>query len=282
MMPLRQLGRLARTGVSLATREYLNLTWRRYHREAKAHHLPGRLALTLTSYPPRFRNLALTLRSLLAQSVQPDSLLLWIARSDFARLPNDVIRLQTDGLLIRTCDDLRSYKKIIPALESRDADFLVIADDDVYYPRDWLREIVSAYRPNQKEVVCGRAHRIVLDARGMPLPYAQWQGEVPAGEPSSLLFPTGIGGVLYTPDSFHPDVTRVETFLRLCPTADDIWLYWMAALNGARFRKVGPRRQFVAWLNTQHVALFLLNSTSNDLQIANMLSEYGVPYGVPS
>jgi hypothetical protein len=222
------------------------------------------------------------LRSLLAQSVQPDSLLLWIARADFPLLPDDVIRLQSDGLVIRTCEDLKSYKKIIPALESGGDDFLVIADDDVYYPRNWLREIVGAYRPDEKEVLCGRAHRIMLDSRGMPLPYAQWKGEVPPGEPSNLLFPTGVGGVLYSPGIFHPDVTRTELFLRLCPTADDIWLYWMAALNGARFRKVGPQKQFVGWLDSQSVALFLINSESNDVQIANMISQYGIPYGASS
>jgi hypothetical protein len=260
-----ELGRLARAGISLATVGYLNSLWRRRRRQALPHNLPGRLALTLTSYFPRFPTLALTLKSLLAQSTRPDRLDLWIARAEVASLPKSVTRLQAEGLEIRPCDDLRSYKKIIPALASGRGDFLVIADDDVYYPHHWLRDIVDGYRADPNEVICGRAHRMTLHETGLPMPYSLWEGEVAAGDASRFLFPTGIGGVLYSPGIFHPDVTRV------------------AAMNGARFRKVGPRRQYVAWLHSQHVALFLTNTiaddrSSNDEQIANMIAAYGFPH----
>jgi hypothetical protein len=103
---------------------------------------------------------------------------------------------------------------------------------------------------------------------------------VAAGDASALLFPTGIGGVLYEPGIFHPDVTRADLFQALCPTSDDIWLYWMAALNGARFRKIGPRRRPITWFNSQHVALAAANAgngTGNDRQIAGMVARYGFP-----
>jgi hypothetical protein len=273
----RRFRSFAKVSIALATAGYVNLSWRRHRSQATSHNLPGRLTVTLTSYPPRYPTLALTLKSLLAQSLRPDRLYLWIAEADLASLPENVTRLQTDGLAIHVCEDLRSYKKIIPALASGNDDFLVTADDDIYYPRHWLRDIVGAYRADHKEVICYRAHRIRLDAQGMPMPYLQWQGEVAAGEDTRLLFPTSGGGALYAPGIFHADVTRAEIFRDVCPTADDVWLYWMAALNGARFRRVGPRWRMIEWANSQRVALQDINYIANDQQIANMVALYGFP-----
>jgi hypothetical protein len=138
--------------------------------------------------------------------------------------------------------------------------------------------MVGAYRAGRKEVLCARAHRIRLDERRLPLPYAQWETDVAPGDASQLLFPTGVGGVLYEPGIFHADVTRTDLFSKLCPTADDIWLYWMAALNGAKFRKVGPVRPLVIWVRTQRFGLYEVNRTANDEQIAKMIALYGFPF----
>src|SRR5690606_34955355 len=56
----------------------------------KKHALPGRLIVSLTSYPARFKGLAKTLRTLLAQTVRPDRLILWVAHSDVIKLPKEV------------------------------------------------------------------------------------------------------------------------------------------------------------------------------------------------
>ncbi len=277
MTPLERVRRLGANAVSLATAAYVARTWQRDRKRAQPHALPRSLTVSLTSYPPRFPTLALTLESLLAQSVAPDRIELWIADGDYAAIPDSVARLQLFGITIRTCEDLRSYKKLIPALKLRSDALIVIADDDVYYPRDWLRTLTNAYRPGRREVICTRAHRIRVGADALPLPYAQWDFVVNAADPSPLLFPTGIGGVLYEPEIFHPDVTRSEIFAELCPVADDVWFYWMAACNGARFRVIGPPRRCVTWLRSQRIALARVNHTGNDAQIRNMIERYGFP-----
>src|SRR5688500_19351966 len=75
------------------------------------HNLSGELAVSLTSFPPRFDSLHLTLACLLDQSIRPDRVILWIAHQDMERLPVAVTSLEDRGLEIRECDDLRSYKK---------------------------------------------------------------------------------------------------------------------------------------------------------------------------
>lgn len=78
----------------------------------RPHGLPATLILSLTSYPPRFGTLSLTLHSLLRQSVKADRTILWIAHIPL--LPKAVTVLQAAGLEIRATEDVRSYKKSSP------------------------------------------------------------------------------------------------------------------------------------------------------------------------
>jgi hypothetical protein len=264
---------------ALACRRHLELSWLQNSKSAGRHELPGMLAVSLTSYPPRFQTLALTLKSIFGQSVRADAVILWIAEQSFDELPLSVTELQSHGLLIKRCRELRSYKKIVPLLQEQNECFIVTADDDVYYRRHWLRDLVREYDPNRREVICGRAHRITLDTNGLPHAYNQWEHQVRANGASSLLFPTGVGGVLYPPGIFCTEVTRIELFTELCPYSDDIWLYWMASMNGAVFRKVGPRTHPTLWPNTQGISLARINIDrfENDAQIKRMTEHYGFP-----
>lgn len=240
------------------------------------HSLPHRLVVSLTSYPKRFDVLHLTIKSILAQDVAADVVVLWVAHGDMDKLPGNVRRLEGRGLTIRATDDLRSYKKIIPALaEYRDA-IIVTADDDVYYPRHWLRTFCEAYRPGEREVLCYRAHRMVFDRDGLA-PYADWRFEITDTEPAPDVFFTGVGGVFYPPGVFHEDVADRARLMELCPSTDDVWLNWMVRLGGARIRKVGRRQRFHEWGGSQAVALQNTNrfGSGNDQQIANVIRAYG-------
>ena len=62
-----------------------------------------------------------TLYSLLNQTVKPDEVVLWLAKEQFPNgnddIPPAVLDLQKNGLTIKWCEDLRSYKKLIPSLK---------------------------------------------------------------------------------------------------------------------------------------------------------------------
>ncbi len=267
--------------VSLATALWVMLRWRLQRgKQGKPSGLGHPLVLSLTSYPPRFSTLATTLKSLLMQSIRPDHVELWIADKDMAVLPQSVLGLRRYGLSIRTCTDTRSYKKIIPALAAHPDAVIVTADDDAYYWPTWLEQLVKAYDPASKEVLCHRGHRIIRRGDGLPAPYRTWEFDTRDVSASRSTFPTGLGGVLYRPGIFLPDVLREDLFQSYCPTGDDIWLFWMAALNGARFRKIGPPRRFILWRGGQDVALYnhnVVGDDRNDAQIAAMIEAYGFP-----
>ena len=228
---------------------------------SEPHSLPAELIVSLTSYPKRFPTLAKTLESLLAQSVRPDRITLWIAHEDRDSLPPDVLDLPIE---IWTCEDLRSYKKIIPALREFPKAYICTADDDIYYPRDWLKTLVSASAPGV--ITCRRAHRPNY-VDGDHAPYGTWEWCVVTDEPGDL-FPTGCGGILYPPGSLSPNVLD-PAFLEICPTADDVWLYMMAREAGSIYRQVGGTFHDISWPGSQDEALMSRNlDGGNDHQIA--------------
>jgi hypothetical protein len=258
--------------------------WRAEHavkrpvrRGDRPHGLPGELIVSMTSYAPRFPTLSKTVRSLLNQDVRPDRTILWLAGADEDLLPAEVRELQQHGLEIRTCADLRSYKKIVPALQEFPKAFIVTADDDLYYPRDWLTKLVRGFVPQEKVIVCVRAHKPVRAEVGFRS-YSSWHWEfVTGGEIRDDLFPTGGAGALYPPGSLAQETSDVESFTELCPTADDVWLYCMAKLAGSRHRQVGGRFPLVNWDGTQEGGLEHVNVLEgNDLQLARVWQRYCV------
>lgn len=205
---------------------------------------PGAVVVTFTSYPARIRLAAAAAASLLRQSVKPDAIVLWLDPEQFpgreANLPQEFEALRAGGLDIRWCrPGLRSYKKLIPALETWPDAVLVTADDDVFYPRDWLQSLLEAHRAHPGEIIARRIRHIRMDSFGIPLPYATWPVNDTCGDnPSFLHLPTGCGGVLYPPGALHPNVTRENIFLRVAPTVDDLWFWTMAVRQGTPVRFV--------------------------------------------
>ena len=244
----------------------------------KAHGLPGELIVSLTSYPARFDTLHLTLGCLLDQSVKADRTILWIAHQDIHTLPRPVRELAERGLEIRACDDLRSFKKLVPALEAFPTAFIVTADDDIYYPRGWLKPLVS--NAEAGVVTCRRAHLIRRFSDGRLRPYLEWDfdtQETEAGKLSFDILPTTGAGVLYPPNSLHPSVLDRDRFLNLCQDGDDLWFAWAARMAGSSFKKVGSTFRIVTWPRTQHSSLWESNRTGgNDRMIRALEDQLGL------
>lgn len=242
------------------------------------HPLDGQLIVSLTSYPPRFPTLHLTLQSLLDQTMRPDLIVLSIAHADEGFLTNATRALIGHGIELRTVEDVKSYKKLVFAIQEWPNAYIVTADDDNFYVPDWLEELARGFDRDAPSIVCHRAHRFPNGADVAP--YRSWEWDVQddaARHPSGDLVPTGLGGIMYPPGSLHPDVTRSELYADLCPNADDLWFYWCARRAGTLYRKVGGKFPLLYWESTQDERLFNSNTTQNDAQIARLVERYGNP-----
>ncbi len=247
-----------------------------------AHGLKTPLIISLTSYPARFGSLHLVLHSLLHQSIRADEVVLWLDPGDENRLTPEIRALADSGALrIGICPEWRSYKKLVPSLLERPDAHIVTADDDVYYGADWLEGLV---RRADAGVVAHRAHRVTLDDAGQPRSYEDWQRNLGQPERGPLIFPTGVGGVLYAPGIFHPDTCNPDLFMRLAPSADDVWFYWMHRLQGSNPEKIGGRFRITEWPGTQAQNLRSGNlagagagESGNDRAVRAMMDHYGFP-----
>ncbi|WP_410217328.1 glycosyltransferase [Paracoccus sp. (in: a-proteobacteria)] len=249
-------------------------------RTKKPHGLGVPLSITLTSYPLRFHHLAKTICSLIDQTVAADRIVLWVAYGDEKALPAEVVQLQAHGLSIRTCQDIRSYKKLIPSLDEFADNYLVTADDDVYYPPNWLDSLVSIAARNPRAVVGGRVHMAELNPDGSFKPYTRWELATSKRQTPTnrhLMFPTGVGGILYPPRAFHEEVSNREDFMRFCPQGDDIWFFWMAKRAGLQHLRGRDWFDVIEWPSTQQVALCNdnLHGSGNDEQIKAMEAHFG-------
>ncbi len=246
-----------------------------------------KLIVTLTSFPERMYDIHFTIYSLLNQSLKPDAVILWLAPSQFPNGENDipeaVLKLKDNGLTIKWCEDLRSYKKLIPALKEFPKDILVTADDDIFYPINWLELLYAGYLRDPKSVQCHRGHRLQFDKDGNILPYKKWKHRINHDIASFHNFFTGAGGVLYPPHTLYRDIADVKLFQKLAPNADDIWFWAMAVLADTPINIVESRIKNLIYVNperelklTSEITLAMVNTADrqNDKQLQQIAEHY--------
>ena len=266
-------GALAAAVIEASHRLRLRLRSRRAGRERTTRGV----IVTLTTTPGRLPASETAIASLLTQSVQPERVVLWLdeAVSDDP-LPAPFERLMRAGLEVRYVQDVGPHTKLIPALQAFPDSILITADDDMLYPSRWLEELLGSYRGAEGIIHCHRGHLMRSSADGTLLPYQSWDLGAPGFVgPSSLLFPTGVGGVLYPPRCLDDEVFNTAAARRLCPTADDVWFKAMALLKRTAARKVAaesPRYRQVRAMAP--VALYRENLTRNDEQIRATFEAY--------
>jgi len=205
-----------------------------------------KIIVSLTSFPARIEYVHQTIRSILLQTLKPDMVILWLAREQFPKgessLPFSLRALCKYGLTIRWCEDLRSYKKLIPTLREYPDDIIVTTDDNGIYERDWLEILYTAYLDSLNErkprICCHRITKFDKDSDGNWFTIGGSKSVYK--RPSYLHKLVGVGGVLYPPHSLHPDVLDVKLFQKLAPTNDDIWFWLMAVRNGTRIKLCSP------------------------------------------
>lgn len=199
-----------------------------------------RVVVSLTSFPGAIHYATGAIKSLLAGSVLPDKVVLYVTLSQFGDqgLPAELVRLAADNAVfeIRNYDrDIRSYRKLVPALHDFPDAVVVTTDDDVAYHPNMLRDLLQLHRQFPDDILAHRAKRIRLGRPYKEWPKYRWYHFV--GKRIHRDFgnmPTGVGGVLYPPHSLKAEMIDEQLFTTIAPTCDDIWFWACAVANGRR------------------------------------------------
>ncbi|MDR1326837.1 MAG: hypothetical protein LBJ74_00365 [Heliobacteriaceae bacterium] len=204
-----------------------------------------KVIVSLTSFPARIVSLHKTVTSLLNQTFKPDAVVLWLAQEQFPGGENDLtpelLNLKQYGLTIRWCNDIRSFKKLVPALKEFPNDIIITADDDIYYDKVMVERLYDSYLKAPENIHCHRVTKIfrrpACRTGGIPIK-AKGGGKHFYKKPSFANKLVGMAGVLYPPNSLYKDITDEKLFMELAPTNDDIWFWLMAVLNDRKIRVI--------------------------------------------
>ena len=194
-----------------------------------------KVVVSMTSFPAAIPYAVQAVRSVLNGSVLPDKVVLYLTFAQFGEngLPQELLALTDENPIFEIRDydrDIRSYRKLIPALRDFPDAVIVTVDDDVNYHKHMLRDLLRLHEQVPGAVL---AHRAKLMKPGKP--YRKWRKyrwyhfllqRIHSGFTN---IQTGVGGVLYPPHSLKPDMLDVDLFTQIAPTTDDIW-FWAAAV----------------------------------------------------
>lgn len=234
---------------------------------------PGGPVVSLTTYGNRIYGVHLVIESIGRGQMRPSRVILWLDDASlFDNLPIGIRRLQKRGLEVKFCDNYGPHKKYYPYLESLQevSAPLVTADDDLLYPRYWLKRLVGAFQRFPDVVNCHRARVIKLNQHGIAR-YESWK-LAESTDASFCNFSVGVGGALY-PLPLQRALKQAGTaFLKCCPQADDVWLHLQALRCGYKVRQISDRSfRLLDLPGVQDGALHLQNMIrgGNDRQIEN-------------
>ena len=222
------------------------------------------IIVSLTSFPERFIQLGPCLKSLVIQKCKPDRIIVYLGNDTKPEYITDEMHsFEKYGVEFRIDNklNLMPHKKYIYAMQEFSKSIIVTADDDVIYPRDWLKTLYSSYKKYPKAISARRVHLMKRNEWGL-VPYDHWEDQCRRiDKPSMSLIATGNSGVLYPPHCLGNDAFDVAAIKQLCLRADDIWLKCMEVKN-----KIP-----VVWVKNWEVALPDIASSPE-----NMLSNENV------
>ncbi len=252
---------------------------------------PDDVVISLTSYGKRVsQTLPLTLYTLVNQSVKPGKIVVYLDHENWneKNIPDILRHFQKVGVEIRFCEDIRSYKKIIPALRDFPDNPIITVDDDIYYNAHMVEWLVDAYERLPQKSVVGLWACVVRAQNGQYLPYNTWEDcNHNRTSKSEYALYTGYG-TYYPPRIFDKEVMNSDVFMHLCPTADDIWMWAMEKrLNIPVYITPNARLGLHREINKQYVyfpeenpgSLYYVNElmdNKNDEQLFNLIKYYNL------
>lgn len=193
---------------------------------------PERLVVSLTTVPERLDKLAPVLRSLIDQTVPADRIIVWrpaVSRRTGLAYPQ--AGPVPDGVEVLTTTDEGPATKLLPALSAEPEAAVIVVDDDVIYPVDFLEQLLAGHRAHPDAAIGWRGWRIVDGVRAKRFPHIFATG-VAAPTPVDILL--GTWGYLVPPGAFDAAVHSFDGQPPEVRFVDDVWFSGHLARRGVR------------------------------------------------
>lgn len=242
-----------------------------------------KLIVSMTSFPARIEAAAKVVKQMMIQTIRPDEIILWLSEEQFPekekQLPQELLDLRGYGLTIGWCQgDMKAYKKFLPAMKAYPEDLIMIIDDDLVYPVDFVEKLYEAHQHFPDGIIASRVHEIGLDEQGKIAPYGTWKKQCSYDRYQTRddWFFTGGAGTLFPPHVFDEELFDEALIKEICPWADDIWLNVHAAINHVPIVNTALNHKLARIDGTQEECLQKINwdRNENDIQLHKVVDRY--------
>ena len=251
-----------------------------YLMQVQRKELDWKFEVSVTSHPARFNALALSLKALKSQILQPQSINVFIAETDMAVLPDSIKELEKSGFIkISPCEDLGSGKKLIPALKVQSNLPIITIDDDLYFENDLFLHLMINHYLYPDAIIAARVHQLAVNDSKDVLPFSAWHKHYDLSEgPSNDLMPTSGAGTLFPPKAMHEDASNAALYTELSHNTDDLWWYFQARRKGTLVRRLSGLDHLNFIDSTQDDGLWKNgNQDRNEVNLKALLAQYGNP-----
>lgn len=242
------------------------------------------IVVSLTTFPFRIPSLHLVIKSLLKQDTLPGKIFICLTQEEFPggfdSLPAELKELVPYGIEIVFVDGhMRSYNKYFTAFKQFPDKIVITVDDDYLYQKDTISCLMRLHQLFPSAVCSNRVREMGIK-NGKYLPYAKWKRLVPEKDAMSFMYVAlGWAGVLYPPHIYDDTIFDSDTFQKIAPLADDLWLKAVQLKNGI---KVAAGKGFfvhpVTLSPTQKISLNHQNDRKkkNDVQWKQLDAHFGL------
>lgn len=244
--------------------------------------------VSLTTFPAASEYAVGAVESILRGDTLPDKLVLYVTKAQFgeAGLPEKLKEIEKRNPIFEIRDygkDIRSYRKLVPALKDFPDDIIVTIDDDMDYDKEMLTDLLKLHDEFPDRIIAHRAKKVSLFHPYKKWKKLRWYDFIRKSDQSGFnVIQTGCGGVLYPPGALKKEMIDEELFTRIAPTADDFWFWAAAVANGTEIMPFpyGKHNKPKELGKPRSLSLKTVNFKSgtdlNDKSFRSILEEYPV------
>jgi len=200
-----------------------------------------RLVVSLTTIPARAGSLGPVLRSLLDQTIAADRIVLALPKTSLRgeAYPEAESLALPAGVEVLACEDHGPATKLLPVLLAEPDATIVVVDDDVIYPRDFLETLLGWHRRLPHAAIGYRGVALAAGTRFAELDHVFATGIY---DPARVDVLFGTWGYLLPPGVLPQGVHDVDGAPEGLRWVDDVWVSGHLARAGVP-RFVVPARR---------------------------------------
>lgn len=208
----------------------------------------NKLIISLTSWPKRINMVAKTIVSLLQQNVDKSlyHIVLVLCDKEFPNkendLPIDLITLYKNNYfeIIWTPTNTFSHKKLMPTLIKYSNNPILVCDEDILRPNDWLSYFIKDHKKYPTDILVGGCVFDIEFNNNIfnPIAKCYFDKNEFAGKIIINRRPAnGYGGVLYPVNTFLDKRFYDENlYMKLTPHSDESWQFCFNVIENRTLR----------------------------------------------